>query len=434
MRIDAKTSNHHSTTPVLPALLIVIFASSCEKADNIPTPVTDEEKCVQEIAQHSLPPPPPAQESLRPVIPVVESYIGLTDALINLSREFHTPREIVIARNRLHSMTKDLKGQIKDDLNHSEKIAILNEYIFEKEAFRYERSLDNLGYALLPSVLQSGKGNCIGLTSLYMCLGEQLSLPLFGCSSKQHLFPRLHTGGRIINIETSDNGREHTDTEYRERDKLHPPRVGSTYLRTLGQGEVIGYMKSNIGTAFLKQKQFTKAASYLTEADSAVPNHPEILNNLGIILLEMGKTEQSIETLSRSVRLDPGRAWYWANLAQALMEDRLELPAIQAYKKALGIDPTLYSKVVENLKALHHRLGTKYFRQRNLQPAADQWLEYLKLVPDDADIHNNLAVIYTHIGEYRRAWKHVRLAGIYGSPVDAAFRVKLSRLMPEPKK
>lgn len=67
---------------------------------------------------------------------------------------------------------------------------------------------------LLWHVLRSGRGNCLGLTSLYLAVGERLGLPLHAVLAPGHVFVRWDDGETRINVETTAGGREYPDEHY----------------------------------------------------------------------------------------------------------------------------------------------------------------------------------------------------------------------------
>src|SRR6202044_1243325 len=97
-----------------------------------------------------------------------------------------------------------------------QKIDAINSFIFEEMGFRfpphsrYAKDIDI--YTFLPSVLDSRRGVCLGVSILYLCLAQRLGLNLEMITPPGHIYIRYHEGENIINIETTCRG-IHMDSE-----------------------------------------------------------------------------------------------------------------------------------------------------------------------------------------------------------------------------
>ena len=58
-------------------------------------------------------------------------------------------------------------------------------------------------YTFLPSVLDSRRGVCLGVSILYLCLAQRLDLPLEAMTPPGHIYVRY---GEDLNIETTARG------------------------------------------------------------------------------------------------------------------------------------------------------------------------------------------------------------------------------------
>ena len=96
------------------------------------------------------------------------------------------------------------------DAPPKEKLKTINTFIFEELGFRFPpQSLSTKEidlYTFLPSVLDSRRGVCMGVSILYLCLAQRLNLPLETITPPGHIFVRYRDGDEIINIETTARG------------------------------------------------------------------------------------------------------------------------------------------------------------------------------------------------------------------------------------
>lgn len=82
----------------------------------------------------------------------------------------------------LDLMALQILARLKPNANPLEKIRAINDYIFSEMRFRFPPQ--SLGakeidvYTFLPSVLDSRRGVCLGVSILYLCLAQRLELSL----------------------------------------------------------------------------------------------------------------------------------------------------------------------------------------------------------------------------------------------------------------
>src|SRR3990170_2225196 len=93
-------------------------------------------------------------------------------------------------------------------------VSALNRFLFEEERFTYDCTAGNPEKYLLDPVLSRRRGNCLGLTSLYLILAERLSLPIHGVYVPTHCFARYDDGRVRLNIETGEKGADQSNARY----------------------------------------------------------------------------------------------------------------------------------------------------------------------------------------------------------------------------
>ena len=105
----------------------------------------------------------------------------------------------------------DLVDEINYDLrgtNDKEKIEVLNKKILPK--MKYKK-----GVSHITQILDKNHGNCVALSSLYLCVSENIGLNnLYVINIPRHVFLRYSNGSEIINIECTKNGENKENEEY----------------------------------------------------------------------------------------------------------------------------------------------------------------------------------------------------------------------------
>ena len=69
------------------------------------------------------------------------------------------------------------------------------------------------------------------------------------------------------------------------------------------------------------------------------PNHPAVLNELGVRMLDRGALQQALAMFQRATQADPRHPALWANLASSLKAMGRQTEALDALDKALELEP-----------------------------------------------------------------------------------------------
>ncbi len=140
-----------------------------------------------------------------------------------------------------------IKARIADGDEPKSTINIINEFLFDELGFTYVQT-GNLEGLYLNKVIDRRKGNCVGLSILYLSIAERLGLPLFGVNVPEHIFVRYDDGEQKINIETGHKGMglsdsfyiSHSIERFDEESVVH-----GCYLQNLNKKEVISNILLN---------------------------------------------------------------------------------------------------------------------------------------------------------------------------------------------
>ncbi|MGH7753943.1 MAG: tetratricopeptide repeat protein [Gemmatimonadales bacterium] len=104
---------------------------------------------------------------------------------------------------------------------------------------------------------------------------------------------------------------------------------------------VLGRAKSELGDVEAAVEAYRQAI-VLNERD------PWNLNNLGYTLIQDGRFDEAIGPLALATEIDSTTAVFWNNLGMALERTGHRIQAVDAYRRAVGIDAT-YVKAQTNL-------------------------------------------------------------------------------------
>ena len=85
--------------------------------------------------------------------------------------------------------------------------------------------------------------------------------------------------------------------------------------------------------------QREEAASYYQRALALAPDHPAVINNFGVLLVELGRPAEAIALYQRVLATQPDRAETHNNLGIALEYQGRHTEALACYERALALKP-----------------------------------------------------------------------------------------------
>jgi predicted TPR repeat methyltransferase len=127
----------------------------------------------------------------------------------------------------------------------------------------------------------------------------------------------------------------------------------------------------------------------------AVPQHPDAMHFLGILLHQRGRNEEAIEQIEKSIALDPSRPDRHNNLGNVLLEMERREEAAAAYRRAIALDPE-HADTYNNLGALLRAQG-------HLEQAREAYLKAIEHDPEQVDAYNNMGNLLSGQGDIKQA-------------------------------
>jgi Flp pilus assembly protein TadD len=125
------------------------------------------------------------------------------------------------------------------------------------------------------------------------------------------------------------------------------------------------------------------------------PSNPDVLNLLGLCLLERKKRQEAANLFRQAVAVRGDIAEYHVNLGRALQAKPQLKEAETALRRAIELKPTMASAWTN--------LGAALSRQERPQEAIKCYRRALEIDPDDADAHTNIGVSLFDMGQYEQA-------------------------------
>jgi tetratricopeptide (TPR) repeat protein len=134
---------------------------------------------------------------------------------------------------------------------------------------------------------------------------------------------------------------------------------------------------------------------------------------LGEIYSDQGRYQEALESLTRSVEIDPMNARSYNNLGLVYEKLGNGDKALDAYQQALRLEP--------NLLATRNNLGGLLGKLGRYQEAIEELRRAIAIDPNSAPAHYNLGTILHKTGDYQGALDHLETATRLAPSVAASF-------------
>jgi aspartate beta-hydroxylase len=126
----------------------------------------------------------------------------------------------------------------------------------------------------------------------------------------------------------------------------------------------------------------------LARVAQQAPNHPAVLNELGVRMLSRGAPEQAHALFARATQADPKHPTLWANLASSLKQLGRRTEEIDAIEKALALEPRHLSALLQK--------GAYLEASDDPRNAARTYQNVLACLAPGADLPANLKEAFAH--------------------------------------
>jgi tetratricopeptide (TPR) repeat protein len=146
------------------------------------------------------------------------------------------------------------------------------------------------------------------------------------------------------------------------------------------------------GKVFMDAGYYDQATHYIKNAESAFPNHPDILYSLGLCYFNLREYTDAIRYLEKTIQAQAkASVELWGRLAKCYEEIGENYTAIKVYERALSQYPESV-EIHYNLGVLYHRIGDPDQAVRHLEQA----LQLAPKGPLAGNIEEMLDVIKGH--------------------------------------
>ncbi|MBF8262663.1 MAG: hypothetical protein HW387_328 [Parachlamydiales bacterium] len=418
---------HGNQNPeILPAIdlqPIISFVNRLPDAQNAPLLAEPQLKTIEKLAQHLKNRPLKGFGiwDLLAIEALPLEEIDLARALFLSEMEQDSAEARLKVRSyeaHIDLMALQILARLPDNPTPQQKIRVINDYVFGEMRFRFPpHSLwakDVDVYTLLPSVLDSRRGVCLGVSILYLCLSQRLDLALEAITPPGHIFVR-HVDpetAAITNIETTARGIEMPSEMYLG---LETRKLQKRTLR-----EVIGLAFMNQASVSWHRQDFTATIQLYEKARRFLDDDYLLNMFLGYNYIFAGRIKEGKALLKKIAGQVPDHMISADTVSEDYLAGKTDSDAIQAIYSEID---EKRSSILEKQKKLEEvaarcpafRAGILHLAIAHLQLGREKealpWLErYIGLCPDDPSANYYLSAIHLQRFNYVQAWKYLHRA------------------------
>lgn len=307
----------------------------------------------------------------------------------------------------------------KVSLNASphEKIREINHFIFQEMGYRfpphsvYAKDIDL--YTYLPTVIDSRRGVCLGVSILYLSLSQRLNLSLEALTPPGHIYVRYCTPQETRNIETTARG-IHLDTkEYLGIESETIP------VRNIKQ--VIGLAYFNEASVHWQNEKYEKALKCYQKALLYLPDDLLLQELMGFNYLFVGEKEKGDELIAKvhySGRSDDQVSQ--KTVLEDYLNGKVDAEGIRSIfmhvdekresllRKKAQLEKTLTKW--PNFRAAYFHLGILLLQLHRVGEALTILNQYVAIEPNDPTAEYLMAELNAVRSNFPKAWKHLNRA------------------------
>ena len=246
------------------------------------------------------------------------------------------PVDPSLPEREMNRLADRLRPEVAGVPDGDRVVSAFRRVLLVEERFTYDKSSADPGNYLIESVLARRKGNCLGLSLLYLSLADRLGIPFRGVYVPSHCFVRYEGNGVRVNVEFAENGASWEDDRYRREFRILPSRP---YLRSLSRAEMLGVFLKTLGAGYSRKGREEDALRLYDEAERLYPGLPDVHYNAGVSLQKLGRNNEAIGKYRRALALDPGMAAARDNLGILLAGEGRYKEAIAEAHRAVELEP-----------------------------------------------------------------------------------------------
>lgn len=318
------------------------------------------------------------------VSPQNVAEMDLGRAALLLAREQRPGLDVDAYQRRLAAMGAELGPVLARQSNGQRRLEAMGEYLYGVQGYGAHDVLPATAFVRFDEVIDKKQWNCVGLSLLYVALGERLELPLRLVSGPGHVLVQYDEGANALYIETTQGGRVFRNKDY-VLEYLPFPCLELDEFRALDKSESLSMLLLQLANVRIEGGAMGEAMTLCQRALAFNGTHGEVYYAMGLIHSRQNQPQQAMAAFDKAINLNPGLNEAYAGLANAFHAARNLPQAIRTLESATQQCP-------EDPVA-QYNLGQILYEAGEYEHAADAFRTYTRLQPKDPDGYLRLAFV-----------------------------------------
>ena len=328
------------------------------------------------------------------LIQIDEQLLDIAETSLLIAKEEYSEIKIRDYVECIDWYARMIKARIMESDEPETIVNTINEFLFDELGFTYVLT-GNLEDLYLNKVIDGRKGNCIGLSILYLSIAERLKLPLFGVNVPEHIFIRYDDGEQRINIEMGHRGMSLSDTFYvtHSIERFDKNSVESgCFLMNLNKKEVISNVLLNRSKIRREGGNHRGALDDCNKAILLNSKNPGAYCNRGVIFEKMEMISEAIKNYSLAISLNHKYASAYYNRGSIFGVKGEYGKAIEDFSEAISINP------VFTLSYFNRAIALK--KMGEIEKAIQDYNKVINIDPSHAQAYCNRGVAFAETGRH----------------------------------
>jgi len=199
---------------------------------------------------------------------LTDDDVDLATEWLKMAKDLDPKLDLPACKAKLDALVERLAAAAAPGETPREKARLIGVQLFKRERFSFQD-----GVKWPERLLDLKRGDCFGLSFLYLCVARRLKMPLYLVLAPEHAFVRYEDGRERFNMETTRKGTLHDRDDYLEEHiGAHLfSQVGGMHLLSLPSPRALGGVFGVWGLALAKMGKPAEACEKIAKAVEIEP-------------------------------------------------------------------------------------------------------------------------------------------------------------------
>lgn len=263
-------------------------------------------------------------ESIRAILEHPAEEIDLARTKLAIDKMIDPTIDVEANLKKFDEMVARVRAMPGFGASTTSRLMALQRFIYEPGPWNdhrpFQYDLDdplgkNITNKLLPTYLESMKGNCVTMPFLFIILGQRLGIDLTAATAPKHILVKWkNETGSWINLETTSGANPARDVWIRSQFPMTEEALANgVYLQPLGKKETAALMASTLAEHYFYQQQYEKAIAI---SDLILEHYPKDVLRMTLKAVAYGRLVQKhfMAKYPTPAQIPPDERGYFAYL------------------------------------------------------------------------------------------------------------------------